>query len=120
MRKPASPPNGPPAAAAGAGLRLYVARGTPNSNRAEQNLGLALDRLGDADLKRLLELVDVFAEPKRAIRDGVIVTPTLIGFSSTRRLVLMGDLSDAAELGLLLQSLVPAASALARQDAASE
>ena len=91
---------------AAAHLRLYIARSTPNSIRAEQNLTLALDGLGDELLAPALEIVDVFTKPKRAIVDGVVVTPTLLGFAAGKRFVLMGDLADQALLRRTLQDLL--------------
>lgn len=86
-------------------LRLYVARSTPNSVRAEHNLASALDRMPEREPSFTLEIIDVFAQPKRAITDGVVVTPTLIGSAFGRRVVLMGDLSDQAQLYRILQDL---------------
>jgi circadian clock protein KaiB len=86
-------------------LRLYVARATPNSIRAEQNLLAALQELDEGKSSFALEIVDVFVHPKRAITDGVIVTPTLIGFRSKRQTTMMGDLTDSAKLKLLLKGL---------------
>ncbi len=86
-------------------LRLYVARATPNSTRAEHNLKAALSCIDDAAKRLVLEIIDVFSEPKRAIGDGVIVTPTLIGLKDRRRLTMMGDLSDSGKLKLLLEDL---------------
>ncbi len=91
--------------AAGSRLRLYIARSTPNSIRAEQNLRAALETLGDGARALEIEIVDVFTQPKRAIVDGVIVTPTLIGIRDTGRTTMMGDLTDTAKLNTLLASL---------------
>lgn len=86
-------------------LRLYIARSTPNSVRAEHNLSMVLDGL-DADLAPPeLEIIDVFAQPMRAITDGVLVTPTLIGQIADRRIVLMGDLADQIQVQRTLQDL---------------
>jgi circadian clock protein KaiB len=86
-------------------LRLYIAGNSPNSARAQRNLAAALeeaaDRLHDLDL----EIIDVFSEPRRAIRDGVIVTPTLIAIWPAGRSVIMGDLTDTAQLSGLLANL---------------
>ncbi len=87
-------------------LRLYVARDTPNSARAERNLMAALKDLGGG---LGLEIVDVFTHPKRAITDGVIVTPMLIGLRAKGRLTMIGDLTDTAKLLALLQSLLDSA-----------
>ena len=88
-------------------LRLYVASSTPNSARAEDNLRVALDGMGGE--RPELEIVDVFTQPRRAVTDGVIVTPTLIGLRGTLRLTLIGDLTDAAKLHGLLRELVTSA-----------
>jgi hypothetical protein len=53
-----------------------------------------------------LEIIDVFSQPKRAIIDGVVVTPTLIGTASARRVVLMGDLADQDHLQRTLQEFL--------------
>lgn len=87
-------------------LRLYVARSTPNSVRAEHNLAIVLDRLQDGAARAVLEIIDVFVQPKRAITDGVVVTPTLIGSTPNKRIVLMGDLSDQAHVESVIQDLV--------------
>jgi len=86
-------------------LRLYVARWTPNSTRAELNILAVLKELdGDGSIFNL-EIVDVFTHSKRAIIDGVIVTPTLIGVRGQGRMTMMGDLTDAIKLKFLLESL---------------
>ncbi len=87
-------------------LRLYVARSTPNSVRAASNLSAALATLDIKIEPPALEEIDVFAQPKRAITDGVIVTPTLIGTHGLKRVVLMGDLADQKLLESTLQSLL--------------
>jgi hypothetical protein len=87
-------------------IRLYVAGSTPNSARAARNLELAIQALNDrvAGLKR--EVIDVFADSKQAMLDGVIVTPTLVAIGSCGRLVMIGDLGNAAELQALLCNLI--------------
>jgi circadian clock protein KaiB len=90
-------------------LRLYIARSTPNSMRAERNLLSALAELGDAAQDFELEIVDVFTQAKRAITDGVIVTPTLISVLGTARATILGDLTDHGKLMVLLQSHAQAA-----------
>jgi len=86
-------------------IRLYIARATPNSTRAENNLKAALTCIDGAADGLELEIIDVFSEPKRAISDGVIVTPTLIGLKDRQRLTMMGDLSDDGKLKQLLETL---------------
>jgi two-component sensor histidine kinase len=87
-------------------LRLYVARTTPNSERAEQNLKLALKEFEDGGAALGLEIVDVFTSPGRAVTDGVIVTPMLIGLKASGRLVMMGDLAETGKLRSLIQSML--------------
>lgn len=53
-----------------------------------------------------MTVIDVFKQPKKALTDGVIVTPTLIGGSQAGRVVMMGDLTDGAKLSLLLDTLL--------------
>jgi len=99
----------PPAASAR--LRLYIARSTPNSIRAEQNLAavLALLRAGAPTI--VAEVIDVFVNGKRAILDGVIVTPTLVVLRGDTRHMIVGDLSDASQLRALLEDVPTAAGA---------
>jgi hypothetical protein len=86
-------------------LRLYVARGTPNSTRAEHNLRTALDEMDGRDPTLQLEVIDVSTNVKLALSDGVIVTPTLIGRSRNQQRTILGDLSDTPKLHLFLGSL---------------
>ncbi|UDL94051.1 circadian clock KaiB family protein [Lichenihabitans sp. PAMC28606] len=79
-------------------LTLYVARATPNSQRAEINLALVMDVLQGQLIVPSLDIVDVFSQPKRALTAGVVVTPTLIGVNAHQRIVLMGDLADHLHL----------------------
>lgn len=75
-------------------LRLYVAGRLLNSVRAKENLRQLCERhlisLDD------LEVVDVLSEPRRAVADEVLVTPTLIRLVPAPRIRLIGDLSDPA------------------------
>ena len=57
-------------------FRLYVAGDTRNSAQAVANLA-ALCRAHLPD-RHEIEVVDVFREPKRALADGIFMTPTLI------------------------------------------
>jgi circadian clock protein KaiB len=85
-------------------LCLYIAGSTPNSLRAQKNLLAALDIIAKTAKRPSIEIIDVFEGPKRAIVDGVCVTPTLIGRLSGKRIVMVGDLSDAAALGSILDA----------------
>jgi KaiB domain len=84
-------------------LRLYIARATPNSVRAEQNLSAVLASLGADRASLVPEIIDVFANGKRAVNDGVIVTPTFVVVRGDKRYTLVGDLSDASQLRALLE-----------------
>jgi circadian clock protein KaiB len=86
-------------------LRLYVAKATPNSARAERNLTAALASFGPEISAFDVEIIDVFTHGKRAVTDGVIVTPTLIAVGHGKRLMMMGDLTDATKLRHLLEGL---------------
>jgi len=81
-------------------LRLYVAGRAPNSELARANLAAMLDTAG----RRVrLEIVDVLEHPERAVRDGILVTPTLVRPGRVPARV-VGNLSDRdgvrAALGL--------------------
>jgi circadian clock protein KaiB len=73
-------------------FRLHVAGDAPNSVQALANL-TALCRAHLPD-RHEIEVVDVLREPKRAMADDVIMTPTLIKLapSPVRRIV--GTLSQ--------------------------
>jgi circadian clock protein KaiB len=73
-------------------LRLYVAQGGPNSVAAESNLRAVLGRLGETDAD--VEIVDVVANPGRALADQVTISPTLIRLSPDPGVVMIGNLSD--------------------------
>lgn len=73
-------------------LRLYVAGRLINSVRAIENLRQLCDRHFDSHY--VLEVVDVLNEPRRAVADDVLVTPTLVRVVPAPRVRLVGDLSD--------------------------
>jgi circadian clock protein KaiB len=83
-------------------LRLYVAGPGPNSALALANLRALLERVGLAGAR--VEVVDCFRDPRRALEDGVIVTPMLVKLGPEPRASIIGSLSDrprlAAALGL--------------------
>ena len=81
-------------------FKLYVAGDAPNSAQALANLtALCRSYLQD---RHEIEVVDVFREPKRALADGIIMTPTLVRLapSPVRRIV--GTLSQTQ---IVLQAL---------------
>ena len=87
-------------------LRLYIAGGTPTSARAERNLRKAISEADGDESGLNLKIIDVFTDSKRAMADGVIVTPTLIGSGTAERAVMIGDLSDAPKLSQLIRTLL--------------
>jgi hypothetical protein len=85
-------------------FRLYIAHATPNSVRAQRNLHAALEMLQLAGGGYSLEVIDVFVDGKRAIRDGVIVTPTLIVSRGHNQHTIVGDLTHSEELAAVLKA----------------
>jgi hypothetical protein len=83
-------------------LRLFVARPTPSSCRAEANLAAALAAFGP-DLAFEVETVDVLKSAHQAAKDGIIVTPCLLQVGAVPPLTLVGDLCDAESLRLFLE-----------------
>ena len=73
-------------------LRLYVVPGAPNSLAAKSNLSEILAPLEASGYS--VEIVDCIAEPKRALADGVIVTPTLVKSAPGPVRTIVGSLSD--------------------------
>ena len=60
-------------------MRLYVAGKAPNSVKAIANLGAICQQYLKDGYK--LEIVDVCEHPRRALADGVLVTPSLAKMS---------------------------------------
>ena len=85
-------------------LKLYIARSTPNSVRAEHNLANALKTVRIEDVVFKIEVIDVFTNGKRAILDNVIVTPTLIVAKGGKNHTIVGDLSETGQLHAMLTS----------------
>ena len=83
-------------------LRLYVAGGAPNSIQAIANLeAICAEHLKGG---HRLEVVDVLDDPRRAMAEGVLVTPSLAKLSPLPAALVVGNLSDKKrvllELGL--------------------
>ncbi len=51
-----------------------------------------------------IEIVDILKEPKRALSDGIIVSPTLLKLSPAPIARVIGDLSNTARVLLALAS----------------
>ncbi|MEP6482826.1 MAG: circadian clock KaiB family protein [Rudaea sp.] len=73
-------------------FRLYVAGDAQNSALALANL-TAFSRAHLKD-RHEIEIVDVFREPKRALADGIFMTPTLIKLAPVPVRRIVGTLSQ--------------------------
>ena len=72
-------------------FRLYVAGDAQNSAEAIANLGALCRRhLNDC---HEIEVVDVFRDPRRALADGIFMTPTLVKIAPGPTLRIVGTLS---------------------------
>lgn len=81
-------------------FRLFVAGDAMNSLQAIANLR-ALCKASLPD-RHVIEIVDVFREPARALADGVFLTPTLIKLAPLPVRRIVGTLS---EVQVVLQTL---------------
>ena len=81
-------------------LRLYIAEGAPNSIMAESNLTSLLESNDVTDYD--LEIIDCMTDPRRALGDGVLVTPTLVRVAPSPLQTIVGTLSDAVRVGAAL------------------
>ena len=77
-------------------LRLYVAGTAPNSIRAIANARSICDEHFAA--RHTLEIVDLLVEPKRALADGIVVTPTLLKVSPLPMQRVIGNLNDTEQV----------------------
>jgi circadian clock protein KaiB len=81
-------------------LRLYIAGRAPNSLRAIANAKAICSEHFASNHE--LEIIDVQWHARRALADGVIVTPTLLRLRPAPVQRLIGDLSDSARVLLTL------------------
>ena len=81
-------------------FRLYVAGDASNSAQARSNFS-AICRAHLLD-RHDVEIVDVFRDPKRALADGVFMTPTLIKLTPAPARRVVGTLS---QVPIVLQAL---------------
>ena len=77
-------------------LRLYVAGTSPNSLIAAANIKAIIAGLSEHEVT--LEIVDVLKDPERGLRDGVVVTPTLVRFLPAPERRVIGNLRDRLAL----------------------
>lgn len=82
-------------------FRLYVAGDAQNSAQAVANLtAFCRSYLRD---RHDIEVVNVFKEPKRALADGILMTPTLLKLApSPAPQKIVGTLSQTAPMVLAL------------------
>jgi circadian clock protein KaiB len=83
-------------------LRLYVAGEAPNSVRAIANCRAICDEHFASEHE--LEIVDLLDHPKRAVADGIIVTPTLLKLLPLPVQRVIGSLSDTNQVLQALSS----------------
>ncbi len=74
-------------------FRLYVAEDTPNSAQARANLTAICEQ--HLVHRHHIDVVDVLREPKRALADGIFMTPTLVRLAPGPILRIVGTLSHA-------------------------
>ena len=77
-------------------MRLYVAGRAPNSVKAIANLEAICKRYLKDGYK--LEIVDVCEHPRRALDDGILVTPSLAKVSPSPTSNVIGNLSDTSSV----------------------
>ena len=87
-------------------FRLYVASDALNSPQAIANL-TALCRLYLPD-QHHIEIVDVFLEPRRALADGIFMTPTLVKLAPSPARRIVGTLSQTQPILEALGLEIPA------------
>jgi len=77
-------------------LRLYITGRAPNSLQALANLDAICKEHFKDGLR--LEVVDVLEHPRRAMADGVLVSPSLTRVRPLPGVNLVGTLSDRAKV----------------------
>jgi len=77
-------------------MRLYVAGRAPNSVKAIANLDAICRQHFKDGFK--LEIVDVCEHPRRALDDGVLVTPSLTKLSPSPGANVIGNLGDTGSV----------------------
>ncbi len=81
-------------------LRLYVAGNAPNSLRATGNAKAICEEYFHGRYE--LEVVDMIEFPRRALADGIIVTPTLLKLTPLPVQRVIGNLSDTDRVLMVL------------------
>ncbi len=83
-------------------FRLYVAGDSPNSTQALSNLHAICGKF--LPERHEIEVVDVLCDPKRALADGILLTPTLLKLSPEPVRKIVGNLSHTQTV-LVTQAL---------------
>ncbi len=73
-------------------FRLFIAGETQNSVRAIANLSALCQAYLTG--RHEIEVIDVFKEPKRALEDRILMTPTLLKLAPGQKQRIIGTLSD--------------------------
>ena len=73
-------------------FRLYVAGEAQNSAQAVANLTALCRKYLPG--RHHIEIVDVFREPKRALAEGILMTPTLVKLAPSPGRRIVGTLSQ--------------------------
>jgi circadian clock protein KaiB len=81
-------------------LRLYIAGNAPNSLRAIANAKAICDEHFASGHD--LEIVDLLKHPRRALADGIVVTPTLLKLLPLPVQKVIGNLSDTNQVLIAL------------------
>ncbi len=81
-------------------LRLYVAGGAPNSELAIANATAICEKHFAG--AHQLEIIDMLAQPARAIADGIVVTPTLVKVFPLPARKVIGNLSETSQVLIAL------------------
>lgn len=87
-------------------VTLFVAGAGPNSRAARARLRAWCERLGLREAA--VEVVDVVAEPGRAVRDGVMLTPQLLVREGHATQRIVGTL-EGEDVGVALRAVFEAA-----------
>jgi circadian clock protein KaiB len=77
-------------------FRLYIAGEAPNSRMAAATLAEIIQAYRLADYE--LEIVDILKDPLRAIREGILVTPTLVRLCPEPVCKIIGNLSERSKV----------------------
>ena len=86
----------PPTASTVVVMVLYITESGPNSVRAVANLEAICEQHLKDNFR--LEIIDVLQYPRRALADGIVVTPSLAKVSPLPGATVVGNLSDRSEV----------------------